>query len=184
MKRIFLCLVVAFAFASCAEDVKFNDPSLQAMNGEKLFRAVAPRAIQNPDGTISLEGEYRFEELQITVASAEPGTYPFGINNNTVANYSYSADGMVLEYSTLNGITNPDNIGDLGEITIYAANDPLASKAPGTISGVFKFNAKIIGNNPFGQTDVFLQQGHFYGLKLQVALPEPDNNDTDINETP
>ncbi|HUH51886.1 MAG TPA: DUF6252 family protein [Flavobacterium sp.] len=184
MKRIFLLLVVAFAFASCAEDVKFNDPSLQAMNGEKLFRALAPRAIQNPDGTISLEGEYRFEELQIKVASAEPGTYLFGVNTNTVANYSYKSDGMILEYSTLDGITNPNMQDNLGEITIYEADNPLASKEPGTISGVFKFNAKLTQSNPFGQSNVFLQQGHFYGLKFQTALPEPDNGDTDIDEAP
>lgn len=175
MKRIFLLLVAAIAFSSCAEEVSFNSPSFQAMNGENLFRALAPRATLNLDGTINLEGDYYFEVINIKIASSEPGTYQFGVDANTVANYTYSADGLVLEYSTLNGISIPDSQQSLGEVTIYAANNPKASKEPGTISGVFKFNAKLVENNPFGQTNVFIQQGHFYGLKLQNSAP--DNGD-------
>ena len=180
MKKLFFFLTTLLVFTSCEEDVKFNNPSMQAMNGEVLFRATDPRVTYNLDGGITISGEFGFETMELKIASAAPGIYKFGLNSNTVAYYKYDADGLVLEYSTIGGVENPDLQSDLGQIIIYEPTHPKASKTPGTISGEFKFNGKLINNNPFGAMNVFFQDGHFYGLKLQDIDTGGDDDDDDI----
>ncbi len=168
MKKIFLFLTVLVAFSSCEEDIKFNNPSLEVMVDDELFRAENPKVNQNLDGTITITGEYGFEILSLKIASKNPGTYKFGINNTNVAYYKYDEDGFVLEYSTIEGIDNSDLESDLGELIIYPANHPKASRVAGTISGYFNFRGKTLNTNSLENPTVFFHQGHFYNLPVEA----------------
>src|SRR5690606_39314025 len=92
MKKIFLFVVALVAFSSCEEDIKLNNPSLQVMKDDQLLRTLHPHVELNPDGSILITGEYGFETLSLKVASQNPGTYKFGINNNNIAYYKYDED--------------------------------------------------------------------------------------------
>lgn len=164
MKKIFLFLSALVVFSSCEEDIRFSNPSLQVMKDNELLRTENPKVNQNLDGTITITGKYGFESLSLKVASKNAGTYKFGLNDTNVAYYKYEEGGLLLEYSTIEGIDNPDLENDLGELIIYPANHAKASKTPGTISGEFKFRGKILHSNPFGEPTIFFHQGHFYNL--------------------
>lgn len=168
MKKIFLFVVALVAFSSCEEDIKLNNPSLQVMKDDVLLRTLHPHVELNPDGSILITGEYGFETLSLKVASQNPGTYKFGINNNNIAYYKYDEEGLVLEYSTIEGIDNTDMEDDLGELTIYPSTHPKSSPMEGSISGEFKFRGKILNNNPFGEPNIFFHQGTFYNLNIMV----------------
>lgn len=164
MKKIFLFLTALVAFSSCEEDIKFNNPSLQVMKDEELLRIENPEVIQNSGGSITITGTYGFETLSLKIASKNAGTYKFGLTDSNVAYYKYDEEGLILEYSTIEGIDNPDLESDLGELIIYSQTYPKASTTPGTISGEFKFRGKILNSNPLGNPTVFFHQGHFYNL--------------------
>lgn len=166
MKKIFLFLTALVAFSSCEEDIQFNNPSLQVMVDEVLFRADNPTVNEGPGNAITITGEYGFETLILKVASKNAGTYKFGLNSTNVAYYKYEEDGLILEYSTIEGIDNPDLESDLGELIIYPKTHPKSSSTPGTISGEFKFRGKILNSNPLGNPTVFFHQGHFYNLSV------------------
>src|SRR5690554_109813 len=168
MKKIVLFVVALVAFSSCEEDIQLNNPSLQVMKDDVLLRTIHPQVIQHTDGSITLTGEYGFETLSLTVASGNPGTYKFGINNNNIAYYKYEEDGIVLEYSTIEGIDNPELEDDLGELTIYPATHPKSSPIAGTVSGEFKFRGKLLHNNPLGEPNIFFHQGTFYNLIVEL----------------
>ncbi|HUH51222.1 MAG TPA: DUF6252 family protein [Flavobacterium sp.] len=122
-------------------------------------------------------GEYGMESLSLKIPSVTPGTYYFGVDSNTVAYYrSEAPDGLVLEYSTIEGPEN-ENEGNLGELTIYEITDPKASPVQGTISGEFKFRGRIMNNNPFGQPSVFFHKGHFYNLTAQAEQEEEEEEE-------
>lgn len=185
MKKIFLLVVAMVAFSSCEEEVKFNNPSLQVMKDDELLRVDNPHVLLNLDGTVSITGEYGFEVLSLKVPSTEPGTYYFGLNNNTVAYYKYEADdGLVLEYSTIAGVENSDYEENLGELTIYDISNPKSSPMSGTISGEFKFRGRIMNDNPFGQPSIFFHQGHFYNLAIQGVEGNQDEIEIEIDIEP
>lgn len=168
MKKIFLLVVLLVAFTSCEEDIKLNNPSLQVMKDDVLLRTVHPQVLQNIDGSITIIGEYGFETLSLTVASRNPGTYKFGVDNTNIAYYKYDEDGLVLEYSTIEGIDNPELEDDLGELIIYPATHPKASPIEGTISGEFKFRGKILHDSTLGEPNIFFHQGTFYNLVVEL----------------
>lgn len=175
MKKIFLLVVALVTLSSCEEDIRFNNPSLQVMKDDELLRVENPQVILNLDGTISITGEYGFETLSLKVPSINAGTYYFGVNTSTVAYYKYDAgDGLVLEYSTISGVENPELEDNLGELIIYDATHPKASPIAGTISGEFKFRGKIMNENPFGQPSIFFHQGRFYNLTVQGVEEEEE----------
>ncbi|MFA5556667.1 MAG: DUF6252 family protein [Flavobacteriaceae bacterium] len=177
MKKIFFLVAVLGLFSSCGEDIQFNNPSLQVMKDDALLRTTNPRVVLNLDGTIAIAGEYGMESLSLKIPSVTPGTYYFGVDSNTVAYYrSEAPDGLVLEYSTIEGPEN-ENEGNLGELTIYEITDPKASPVQGTISGEFKFRGRIMNNNPFGQPSVFFHKGHFYNLTAQAEQEEEEEEE-------
>ncbi len=184
MKKIFLLVVALVTFSSCEEEIKFNNPSLQVMKDDELLRVENPQVLLNLDGTISITGQYGFEVLSLKVPSVNPGTYYFGLNANTVAYYKYeSEDGLVLEYSTIAGVENPEQEDNLGELIIYDISHPKSSPIAGTISGEFKFRGRIMNENPFGQPSIFFHQGRFYNLAVQ-GMEEEEEIEIEIEIEP
>ena len=161
MKKITFFLVSLVVLSSCEEVTEFNNPTLQAMKDEELFRADDPVAVVNLNGSVTLQGSDEYGTLEIKIASMQPGTYAFGENSPTIATYSYHMDGMALLYSTG---TVETEISE-GEVVIYTPENPKSGE-PGTISGEFNFRAQLANDNPFAEPEVYFHHGWFFNLPI------------------
>lgn len=158
MKKLFLIIIVLFAFISCQEDVRFNNPSLQGMKDNVFWRAVESRATLAPSGSLLIEAYTRNETLTFKLASTAKKNYFLGIDNVNTVNYVLSDPSGLISFSTGFGI------GD-GQITITeydAVNN--------TVSGTFKFNAENTYNNSLADPVVNFQQGVFYKVPVSSSV--------------
>jgi len=156
MKKQFLYVFLLFAFISCQEDVKFNNPSFQGQKDNVFWRAVDSKAILAQDGSLSIEGLTRNEKLTLKTTSTDKGNYFLGTGILNTATYVLTdASGTTTFYA---GLTTGE-----GQIVITEYDD--VNK---TVSGTFKFNAENMGNNPLAGPILNFQYGVFY--KVPVVL--------------
>ncbi len=102
MKRFLPLFIIAIAFASCQEDVKFNNPGFQGLKDDVFWRANDARAYIDASGHLTIEALTAYETLTLNTASANVGTYILGTTNiNNFAAYSSTFDGIELEYATI-----------------------------------------------------------------------------------
>jgi hypothetical protein len=157
MKKLFLIIIVLFAFISCQEDVRFNNPSLQGMKDNVFWRAIESKATLASNGSLLIEAYTGNETLTFKLDSSAKKTYFLGISNVNAVNYVLSDPSGLITFST--GFGSGD-----GQITITeydAVNN--------TVSGTFKFNAENTYDNPLVGPVVNFQQGVFY--KVPVSSP-------------
>ena len=156
MKKILSLLVLLVAFTSCEEDIRFNNPAVQGLKDNELWRASDFKAIRGVDNSLTIEATNGYEILVLKVASTDPGVYSLGQNETNKASFVLSADGIEMAYQT------GANLGD-GEIEI--SNKPSETDlVRGFISGKFRFNA--IGT---GGTAVNFQEGVFYKVPVMAV---------------
>lgn len=162
MKKLFLIIVLLFAFISCQDEVKFNNPSFQGSKDNVFWRAVDYKAIIAPSGSLQIEAYTRDETLILKTTSTNPGTYFLGIDNLNTATYVLTdASGST---TFLTGVsTSNGQMGD-GQIVIKEY-DPIAK----TITGTFKFNAENTSANPLADPVVNFQYGIFYKVPISSA---------------
>ena len=157
MKKILSLLVLLVAFTACEEDVQFNNPAVQGLKDNQLWRASEYTAVMGSDNSLMITAKNGFEILTLRTASVDAGQYVLGVNEVNKAAYVLSADGIEDAYQT------GTNIGD-GQITI--SNDGRETDvARGYISGKFYFNAV----NDEGQI-VNFQEGVFYKIPI-TSMP-------------
>lgn len=152
MKKILSLIVLAIAFSSCEDEVKFSNPSVQGEKDNVLWKA-SDFSASVTGGSLTISAFTPYEILTLKTSSAAPGTYILGENSTNVATYSTELDGARSTYTT-----GPE-IGD-GEITI----DP--AQQPGTITGKFKFNAHLT-TDPIAGLVVNFQYGVFYRVPIE-----------------
>lgn len=101
MKRLLPLLIIALAFSSCQEDVKFNNPGFQGLKDDVFWRANDARAYVSPTNTLRIEALTEYETVTLTTSNANPGTYVLGTTNvyNT-ASYTSNFNGVELAYAT------------------------------------------------------------------------------------
>ncbi len=155
MKKLSLIIIVLFAFISCQEDVRFNNPSLQGMKDNVFWRAVESKASVASNGSLLIEAYTGAETLTFKLASTAKKNYILGIDNVNTVSYVLSDPSGLITFSTGTGK------GD-GQITITEYDT-----ANGTISGTFKFNAENTYNNPLVGALVNFQQGVFYKVAVR-----------------
>jgi hypothetical protein len=157
MKKQFLYIILFFAFISCQEEVKFNNPSFQGQKDNVFWRAVDIKAILATNGSLSIIAYTRDEKLTLKTNSINPLTYYLGTNVLNTATYVLTDASGEITFST--GI----GIGD-GEIVIeeYDAVNK-------TVTGTFKFNAENINNNPLAGPILNFQYGKFYKVPLSTS---------------
>jgi hypothetical protein len=158
MKKLFLIIIVLFAFISCQEDVRFNNPSLQGMKDNVFWRAVQSRATLASNGSLLVEAYTANETLSFKLNSTAEKTYVLGIDNVNSATYELSDPGGLIRFST--GVDVGD--GQI-EITEYDAENR-------TVSGMFKFNVENTDNNPLTGEVVNFQQGVFYKVPVSSSV--------------
>ena len=133
MKKILSLIVLLIAFSSCEEDVKFNNPTVQGLKDDQLWRAVSYTATRASNGYLTVTASNGFETLTLNAMSTDPGTYELGINETNKASFVFSSPEFNSAYQTGAGI------GD-GELVI--SDNPVETNvAGGYITGNFKFNA-------------------------------------------
>jgi hypothetical protein len=101
MKRFLSLFIVAAAFSSCQEDVKFNNPGFQGLKDNVFWRANEARAYI--DGSkLRIEASTADEVVTLNTSSANVGTYILGTtNSNNSATYFSSFNDVELEYATI-----------------------------------------------------------------------------------
>ncbi len=154
MKKQFLYIIVFFAFISCQEEVKFNNPSFQGQKDNVFWRAVDAKAIVATNGSLSIEAYTRDEKLTLKTNSTVPQTYFLGTNLLNTVNYVLTDASGNITFSTGIGI-------GYGEIVIEEY-DALNK----TVTGTFKFNAENVNNNPLAGPILNFQYGKFYKIPV------------------
>jgi hypothetical protein len=163
MKKLLLIFSVLFAFISCQEDVRFNNPSLQGMKDNVFWRAIETRATKATNGSLVIEAYTGNETLTLKMpvptTAIDPNikssyvTYFLGTSTSRTATYVLSDP--LITYSTGFGI------GD-GQIVI-TEYDAVNS----TVSGTFKFNAEKTDINVIAANVLNFQQGVFYKVPVR-----------------
>jgi len=157
MKKILSLIVLLIAFSSCEEDVQFNNPAIQGLKDDELWRAVEFSATRGAtSGALTITASNGFEILTLKTTSTDAGTYILGNNEANKASFVLSADGIEMAYQTGTGL------GD-GEIKISALPTETNVTA-GFISGNFKFNAFDDEDNALNFRD-----GVFYKIPITVV---------------
>lgn len=180
MKKILSLIVLVAALASCEEDVKFNDPAVQALKDNETWKATSYTAVMSSDKSLTITATNGFETVTLRAESTDPydcdGTevadadgdkygcqYLFGYDMENTASYVLSADGITMSYQT--GVdAEPGEGEEDGAILIYM-NRKYTNIQGGFISGEFYFNA----TDDSGKV-VNFQQGVFYKIPITVSL--------------
>lgn len=162
MTRITTLLLAIFCLVlnSCSTDIEVNTPALQAMKGDKLFRAQLRNAVIHDDGTLVISGVVGQESISFSTSEALTGKYKIGSETENKA--SFKSD------------ENKFYIGDLqseGEITITEVVD-------NEVSGKFYFkNLKDENGNT-----IDVSNGWFYRLPIENFVdPDIQPNGEEIN---
>jgi len=164
MKKQFLYLFLFFAFISCTDEVKFNNPAFEGQKDNVFWRAVDAKASLSSGSSLIIEAYTRNEKLTLKTVSKNPQTYFLGTTNSNTATYVLTDASGTITFSTGFGIGE-------GQIVIEqydAINN--------TVTGTFKFNAENINNNPLAGPILNFQYGHFYKIpivntSLNTSLP-------------
>ena len=149
MKKLALHILLLFAFVSCQEEVKFNNPSFQGLKDNIFWRAVASKATLS-NNILTIEAYTRNEKVTLKTNSNNFETYPLGIDNLNTATYVIEDAIPKITFKT------GTNKGD-GEIVIEkydAVNN--------TVTGTFRFNAK----NEIDGSAINFQKGVFYNVPI------------------
>jgi hypothetical protein len=136
MKRFLSLFIMALAFSSCQEDVKFNNPGFQGLKDDVFWRANEARAYVDATGKLRIEALTQYEIITLNTNSANVGTYVLGTtNSNNSATYSSNFNDISLEYAT---IAVPGPTGSISLVnggTGYSSGTSVATTG-GTGSGL------------------------------------------------
>ena len=72
MKRIIALLVVLLALTSCTQDIKFNNPSVQGLKDDVLWRASDSYGSLNGTNALTIVALNQFETLTLKTTSVNP----------------------------------------------------------------------------------------------------------------
>jgi len=158
MKKIASFLLIVIALTSCEEEITRNNPSVQGLKDNVLWRANDYSAVVQGNGLV-ITGLTRYETLILKTNEKAKKTYALGVNNSRTATFIDDTDGQELTFAT--GQAQGD-----GQIVITEYDD-----INQTVSGTFRFNAVNVNNNPVGGEILNFQEGVFYKVPILEASP-------------
>ncbi len=160
MKKTILLIVVLFAVVSCEQDVRFNDPSFQALKNDVFWRAIDSRATLASDGSLLIEAFTSNEVLSIKIHGIDQDIdYILGGGNSENAVYELKENLNMIIYRTDGTTAN-------GQITITKYNE-----VNETITGTFKFNVKNVSDSELVNPILSFRQGVFYNVPVKLQVP-------------
>ena len=162
MKKVAAIITLLIAFCSCTQEISFNNPSVQGMKDNFLWRAKSSSVVSDVvNSTLTITAVNQLETLTFKVqrpirivTKATPITYALGVDDINTVNFNYRLNGTTLNYIT------GTNVGD-GQV-IITEFDPSAN----TLTGTFRFNSKNATNNPLGNDIINFNQGVFYKIPI------------------
>jgi hypothetical protein len=101
MKNIVYLFAFAFSILSCTNDIKKNNPAMQAKVNDVVWRATDARITPNEEGGITITALTLNETITLNTNSNEPGTYIFGsTNQDNYVTYDLSISGVLSSFET------------------------------------------------------------------------------------
>lgn len=194
MKRFLPLFMIALAFSSCQEDVKFNNPGFQGLKDDVFWRATDARAYVSTSGALRIEALTAYEEVNLNTASANVGTYALGSSNlNNSATYSSNFNDVELEYGT---IVIPGPVSNVSVFYLgagYVTSTTPKATTGGTGSGL---TVSIVANASGGVTsatvdspgngytagDIVTVAGGSVNCKLKITNVQNSNGEIKITE--
>ncbi|WP_264566384.1 DUF6252 family protein [Flavobacterium sp. N3904] len=154
MKKFFFIVTALFVLVSCEDQVKFNNPALQGLKDNEIWRATLITAVQSADGSLTIEAYLKNEILTLTTVSTNVQSYPLGVNLYNRAFFYQKGSAENTTFST--GIESGN-----GQIVITEFDT-----VNHTITGTFSFNAKNESEDPLAISNVNFRQGVFYKVPI------------------
>jgi hypothetical protein len=206
MKRFLSLFIIALAFVSCQEDLKTNDPGLQALKDDAMWRANDTRAYLSTNGNLRIEAYTEYELVTLNTSSANEGTYILGsTNTSNAASYSANYNDVDLEYATASApgpvYTVALNAGGSGYFSdcdlqtdgSYACDSShnttggsgsglavaLVANSAGVVTSVVRITAR--GNGYLPGDIVTVSQGNL-NCKLQIINVQNSNGEIEITD--
>lgn len=193
MKRFLPLFVIAIAFSSCQEDVKFNNPGFQGQKDDVFWRANDARAYVSETGKLRIDAYTQYELVTLNTASANAGTYVLGTTNvNNSATYTSNFNDVALAYAT---IAVP---GPVGLVTLTAggtgyssgtsvattggAGSGLTVNTTANASGVITTVAISSRGNAYMAGDIITISGGNVNAKFRVTNVQNSNGEIKITE--
>ena len=155
MKKIASFLLIVIALTSCEEEITRNNPSVQGLKDNVIWRANDYSAVSVGNG-LEITGLTRYETLTLRTNGKSKGTYNFTNTSTKSASFLDETDGNSLVYSTV-------PTGGEGQIVITEYDE-----INQTVSGTFRFNAVNMDNNPAGGELLNFQKGVFYKVPIFI----------------
>lgn len=193
MKRFLPLFIIALAFTSCQEDVKFNNPGFQGLKDDVFWRANDARAYISTSGRLTIDAYTEYEVLTLNTASANPATYTLGTTNaNNTVTYSSSFNDIELEYATIAvpgpaGVINLMN-GGTGYVsgtsiaTTGGSGSGLTVNVVANPSGVVSSLTLSSRGNAYVAGDIVTVAGGNLNCKFRVMNVQNSNGEIKITE--
>ena len=193
MKRFLPLFIIALAFSSCQEDVKFNNPGFQGQLDDVFWRANDARAYVSGTGKLTIYAYTAYEKITIKANSTNPGTYILGTTNtNNSASYSSSFNDILLEYAT---IAVPGPVGSVGlntggtgytsstsVATTGGSGSGLTVNIVANASGVVTSATVSSNGNAYLAGDIVTVYGGNVNCKVRVVNVQNSNGEIKITE--
>lgn len=159
MKRfvVFVCFLALFS--SCEEDIRLNNPSMQALKDNVFWRAVNTTASVQTDGSLLIEGQTKDEVFQLKTEETALQSYALGNGDANNVSYKITAPQGQFVYETGSNASS-------GQITITEFD-----KVAKTVSGTFQCRVSSDSGSPLVGNTVVFREGVFYKIPIKVATP-------------
>lgn len=163
MKKLLALVLVAISLQSCTEDIQFNDKAVfQCVKDNEAWKGGDAVATLHSNGKFTIEGFQLGQSMSLTVPKPTalidphfPNTYvthTLGTTLTRTASYSILINTVETDYTTAIGVGN-------GEVQITEYDGQY-------VSGNFHFNAVNTNSTSEQPTNVNVQGGYFYKLKI------------------
>ena len=159
MKNIFGFFLVAFIFLSCEKEDSFNNPSVQSVMNDEVWRADTKEVTVNNAGELTLTAMRGYETLEIKLPSVNTNDTIFFDTPGTYGRFSVDAPDSFTLYDSTQEADIDLRARGYFYITEY-------NSARGYISGVFGFTAPIVTGFQINGDAVNFRKGNFYRIPL------------------
>lgn len=156
MRRLFSTIVLCLFLSSCEDQVKFNNPAVQGLKNNVLWSATLIDAVQEADGSLTIEAYAKNDILTLKTVSVDANTYLLGVDDENVVKLVEKKGDITTVFSTGEDSGN----GQIVITEIDAVNH--------TITGEFKCNIPNKSDDSSVAPYVNFTKGIFYKVPLKT----------------
>jgi hypothetical protein len=190
MRKLLSVIAIVFLFASCQEDVKFNNPGFQGLKDDAFWRANDARAFVS-NGKLTINAYTEHEVVTLGTSSTSIGKYSLGTTNtDNFASYTSNLDAILLEYATvptpgpvssinlINGGTGYTNA--ISVATTGGSGSGLSVSIEVNASGVVNKITLVSRGNGYLAGDLITVTGGNLNCKFRVMNVQNSNGEIEI----